>query len=289
MTGQKKRAKNREKPRLTSPLPLLESNVSPPDKKEKIWSNTLQLLRPSMTAATFDTLLATSRLIDIRDADPEIYVVEVDSSLSVDWLEHRLKEIIIRMLMKVIGKLVRIEFVTKAYVPDVSLEEEVFEASADDTNRPDLEFVAAYYDARNALIQPQRVEVHTQYFRLKWRKLLGPLLSELVRELRQRCHYQSGRNTTRVTYRELSKTLGVSIPTIERALARDKNGRFKNEYLHYFIKEMQPIRRRIDGGRVQGIGTRFVIYLDEPLTPQDEAKLHRTLRELSSKNTDPSK
>ncbi len=103
--------------------------------------------------------------------------------------------------------------------------------------------------------------------------MLGPTLSELIREIRQRCHYKSGRNSCKTTHKELAAVLGVSRDTIKRALGRDKEGAFKNEYLGYFIKAIETLRRQDDKGKIRNLGTRFVIYLDEPLTPKDEAKL----------------
>ena len=140
---------------------------------------------------------------------------------------------------------------------------------------PGPQYEATYHDPRNEIIQPNKVEVHTQYFRNHWRPLLGPLLSELVRELRQQCYHGKGedttpRPTTDTTYADLAAALGVSEPTIKRALKRDKDGHFQNELLHEFIKGMKPVKVRIQG-QIRTIGTRFTIWMDEELTPADKA------------------
>ena len=97
----------------------------------------------------------------------------------------------------------------------------------------------------------------------------------MIRELRQRCHYKTGRNSFKTTYKTLAHSLGVSEPTIKRALARDDAGVFKNEYLGYFIKSVETLRKSDGRGGIRNLGSRFVIYLDEPLTPADEAKFTR--------------
>ncbi len=136
------------------------------------------------------------------------------------------------------------------------------------------DYQGVYHTLEEEIIQPERREYNqaTQYYRKKWRPLLGPTLSELVRELRQRCHYNTGRNKFDTTYKSLAADLGVSEPTIKRALQRDKIGDFKNEYLHYFIADIQTIRETNGKGEIRTKGTRFLIYLNDTLTPDDRAK-----------------
>lgn len=95
----------------------------------------------------------------------------------------------------------------------------------------------------------------------------------MIRELRQRCYHKSKRNEFKATYKSLGKALGVSEKTIKRALARDESGQFKNTYLDCFIKSADVVRIRREDGTVRNEGTKFVIYLDEPLIPEDEAKI----------------
>ena len=133
--------------------------------------------------------------------------------------------------------------------------------------------MGVYHDQRNAIIQPDKLEIHTQYFRRCWRPLLGPTLSELIRELRQRCHYRSRRNVFKTTYKNLAQSLGVSEKTIKRALQRDEHGQFKNAYLNKFIVGMESVTVQDDQGKIRGDGTQFIVYLDEPLTPEDEVKI----------------
>lgn len=240
-------------------------------EESNIWQQVLNQLQLQMPRATFDTWLRNTSLIGIDEAaSPPAYMIDVDSNYAADWLENRLTDVIKRTLQAVVGHPVAIRFVPrekKVYPP---IDDEVEEDEPEDAN---IEIVGVYHNKGLAIIQPGKVEVHTQYFRKKWRPLLGPLLSELVRELRQRCHFKTRRNSFKTTYESLARALGVSERTIQRALQRNEDGLFKNEYLNYFIKEIQVIQRRDEAGQIRNVGTRFVIYLDEPLTQADQALL----------------
>jgi hypothetical protein len=245
------------------------------NQSEDVWQETLNQLRLQMTRSTFDTWLAGTRLLDVQRSLPDdtnVYIIEAASSMAVDWLENRLKETITRALARMTGRPVQVKFVPREVAIYEPLDD-LPDAQRDEPDEPDAEFEGVYYDQRNAIIQPDKVEVHSQYFRRKWRPLLGPLLSELIRELRQRCHFKAGRNTTKITHKELARALGVSERTVYRVLDRDETGNFKNEYLNYFIKDIQVLKKSDGRGKIRNLGTRFIIYLDEPLTPEDEAKL----------------
>lgn len=237
---------------------------------DEIWSAALEQLSGEMTDATYNTHLRNSKLIGIQaaiDGAPDVYTVRVDSKQSAEWLNNRLKFLVVRVLTAQVEKEVDVKFeYWKPEFKPVDLPEPL------DAAAPEAEFSGVYHDRRNAIIQPHKVEVNSQYFRLKWRPLLGPLLSELVRELRQRCHYQSGRDTHKTTYKALAAALGISEPTVKRALAKDDTGKFKNEYLNYFIQDATTVKKQNDKGQFYNSGTRFTIYLDEPLTPKDEEK-----------------
>lgn len=190
-------------------------------------------------------------------------LIAVKSPLFLEVLTHR-NQVILKALHSIgYSNIVTIEYQTIM---------ENFELPESD----EIEVTPTYHDERNRIIQPERVEVHTQYFRQKWRPLLKPLHSELIRELRQLCYFGKGkdqnqRNHFKTTYYTLAKSLGVSESTIKRALSRN-DGDFVNPYLKYFIVEMETIKSTDKEGKFRNIGTRFVIFMDEPLTPIDSQK-----------------
>jgi hypothetical protein len=239
-----------------------------------IWQKTLAQLEGQTTKATYSTWLAGTRLVDIQKSflDADVYIVEVASPMAKDWLEHRLKDPIAHTLAGVVGEPVSVEFIVKKQVAFEPIDEP---DELDEPDIPDAEFTGIYHDKRNAIIQPKKVSVYSKYFERKWRPLLGPLLTELIRDLQQRCHRRSGRNTFKTTYKDLAKALGVSEKTIKRALARNEAGNFKNEHLAYFIRDIETLKSSDGRGKVRNLGSRFTIYLDDPLTPIDEAELSR--------------
>jgi len=227
-----------------------------------VWQETLKQLQLQMTKETFNTWLKDTRLIGVEG---DVYTIEVKNSMAVDWLENRLIDTITRTLSNIVGSAAQVKFVAKD-IPFLPLDE----LEENEPDKPDAKFTGAYYDQRNAIIQPTKVRQYTRYFEKKWRPKLGPLLSELVRELRQRCHFKTGRNEFTTTYKSLARAVGVNEKTIKRALARNDDGGFKNEDLSHFIKDMKRLKESYGKGRIRDIGTEFVIYLDEPLTPEDE-------------------
>ena len=97
---------------LTSPPEL---DASPPPHEDEaddeltcLWKRALEELRHQMTRATFDTWLCNSRLVS---ADDSACVIAVHSGYARDWLAHRLKPIVARTLVAVLGHEVEVQFV----------------------------------------------------------------------------------------------------------------------------------------------------------------------------------
>jgi hypothetical protein len=76
--------------------------------------------------------------------------------------------------------------------------------------------------------------------------------------------------------------LGVSKRTIQRVFKRRKSKEFIHPYLGYFIKEMK-IQKESDGKTIKNVGTKFIIYLDEPLTPEDQKKVAELMQQEEKK------
>lgn len=233
---------------------------------DDIWGQVKKDLQLSVgQESVYNDLFLRSELLG-REGDT--YIIGVPSHQIRERIEGRLNGLVVRVLSGVVGKPVKVTF-------------KVFDTSLPTANEPEdykeeedgVQGDGVYLEKRNAIIQPGKIEQHTQYFRRQWRPLLGPLLSELIRELRQRCYYKNGRSDFKTSFKSLGLALKVSEVTIKRALARNKDGEFKNEYLGYFIKDMETVRYRRPDGTLRNVGTRFTIYLDEPLVPADEGKL----------------
>jgi chromosomal replication initiator protein len=72
------------------------------------WKSTLAELEMQLTKATFDTWLRQTSVISFEDGQ---YVIGVRSGYAKDWLEHRLRGVIQRVLSHTTGRTVAIEFV----------------------------------------------------------------------------------------------------------------------------------------------------------------------------------
>lgn len=235
------------------------------DYKTDRWPEVLECLLTSLSKAQFNAHFLGSQ--GVLQADGTLSV-SLPASANIAQITNRLSHIVKRAVLPVYGDVGGINYrLALPQIAPVPFEDEP------EPEHPDAEFTGAYYDKRNAIIQPGVPEIATQYFRRKWRPLLGPTLSELVRELRQRCNYLDRRDHFRATYKSLAMALGVSEKTIKRALSRDGQGNFKNRYLNHFISDMKTLKESNGQGQIRTLETRFVIYLDEPLTPEDEAKL----------------
>lgn len=230
----------------------------------QIWGEVQTTLALSLANQMFDIHI---RPLTVNKLDGQVLHLTTPNKQSVAWLENRLKAVILRALPPDID-----DIVFEVARPTSRLRKE---PKTLQERVPDIVVLGTYHHQYNDVIKPDLKEYNqaTQYYRKKWRPLLGPTLSELVRELRQRCNYQDGRNVLGITYRELAQTIGVSESTIKRALARTREGEFKNDYLKYFIAATQTIKSIDAQGRFRNIKTRFVVYLDDALTPEDQAKI----------------
>ena len=190
------------------------------------WPDVLEILRNKLTKAAYDQHIKPLEIIKIEN---ETILLSCTSN-SAEWLENRLKSQILGVLREINNDIKDVCFEPVAYAPIANLD--ISQPLEEDDTQAEAAFVGAYHDQRNAIIQPDKLEIHTQYFRRRWRPLLGPTLSELIRELRQRCHYRSRRNVFKTTYKNLAQSLGVSEKTIKRALQRDEQGQFKNVHLN---------------------------------------------------------
>ncbi len=123
------------------------------------------------------------------------------------------------------------------------------------------ELQAPATDLARRLLQPDRRDLETQYFRKQWVPLLTPGPAWLVLALRRR-GYTGGaeiRNSFSVGKAELAQRLGVSGSTLRRFL--------RNEYLPEFLQAAdggpwRPGRFRL-AGRVR---------MSDPLTPADRER-----------------
>ncbi len=139
-----------------------------------------------------------------------------------------------------------------------------------------IELQPFYHDLRNQLVRPNDVLVCSHYFFRHWKPRLGPVVSLLIMELRDRCYRNKAtgevRNTCWPSQTELARAMGVSVDTIARAL--------KGELASLFIQVES--RYRYDPIRKKKIRTSSIyhIAMDDPLLPEDTQSLHALLAKV---------
>lgn len=258
--------------------PAIGLSESPPlAEVTTLWRYTLDELSRVMTRATFHGLLSDSKPAQF---DNGTLTVSVSSDRSAAWLNLKHKETVARTLTSLAGVPIQVAFTpppaSQIALPDISLQAD----PAQNNSAPQPKPAAITKQAPQSQATPDsdfadpltQLETATQYFRLQWRPLLGPLLSEMIRELRQIGHEQNHRQSSEVVVEiaqgELAARLGVSRSTIARALMRDNQDNFKNQYLQYFITHITVLTYRDRKGRVQKGKTRFTIQLNDSQIPR---------------------
>ena len=122
-----------------------------------------------------------------------------------------------------------------------------------------------------SIVQPNKVYVGWQYFRLKWVPLLGHALAWLVIYLRRHCYWDEASGELRDTHTAYKKALAKAIGQTTRNLANLT----ENPHAPLFFTVLNPDASRNKPTTFQ---TRMV---DEPLTPDDQQRLadelHRRL------------
>jgi hypothetical protein len=139
-----------------------------------------------------------------------------------------------------------------------------------------IELQPFYHDLRNQVVKPNDALVCSHYFFRHWKPHLGPVLSLLIMELRDRCYRNKATGEVRSTcwpsQTELARAMGVSVDTIARAL--------KGELASLFIR-VEP-RYRYEPVREKKIRTSSIYHfaVDDPLLPEFEESLHALLAQV---------
>jgi chromosomal replication initiation ATPase DnaA len=213
-----------------------------------------------MSRATFETWLQKTTAQEGADR----LIVLTPSSFGQEWLDHRLRETIERVVAQIAERPLPVEF----------------RLAENGGYQPELFFTGTYRDAYNAIVQPDAIHYTTKYFHQRWLPLLGPDLWLLIWEMRTRCYRdktgQVVRDTFEATYAELAAAVGMSERTVW-GLLHPKDAE-KKAFVDKFIIRNETKRRysRKHGGTVNE-KTIWKVRLDDPLTPEDEIELEKMM------------
>jgi hypothetical protein len=121
----------------------------------------------------------------------------------------------------------------------------------------------------NQIVQPNKIYVGWQYYRLHWVPLLGHALAWMVIYLRRNCYWDETNGELRDTYSIYKKELATAIGQTTRNLANLT----ENPYAPLFFTTPEP-----DEARNKPTLYR-VRMVDDPLTPIDQQKVAADLRQ----------
>lgn len=130
----------------------------------------------------------------------------------------------------------------------------------------------------NYIIQPNKIYVGWQYFRLEWVRLLGHALAWVVIYLRRHCFWDEKSGELRDTFTSYKKELAAAIGQTTRNLAN----LMENPYAVLFFTTTYPEEPDDPSGRPRTTRNQPTLYrvrmIDEPLTPADQEEVAAELR-----------
>jgi hypothetical protein len=144
-----------------------------------------------------------------------------------------------------------------------------------------------YGDLYNEIVRPERKYTISHYLRTQWGPLLGATRLWFVIALRQRCYWNKKQDWCVVDKRTLARESGLSLRTVNRIISAGEpsppsqlpNRPTTPDYTSWFFAK--ECRRRYSEriGKTVNAPNRYRVLLDDPLTPRDQARLRRTLRQ----------
>lgn len=127
----------------------------------------------------------------------------------------------------------------------------------------------------NLIVQPNKIHVGWQYFRLEWVRLLGHALAWVVIYLRRHCYWDEASGELRDTLSLYKKELAAAINQTPRNLANLMD----NPYAAFFFTT-PGADEAATGSEPRNKPTLYrVRMVDEPLTPADQEQVAQTLRQ----------
>lgn len=123
------------------------------------------------------------------------------------------------------------------------------------------------------------------YLTRKWQPREGPLFVALIRALRSHCYYNRETGEVRTScfpsLATIAQECGVSRRTVCRLLQRDSEGRFINRSLERFIRVIPRRRYDAEGHRQVQTSNLYMVAMDDPPIPEDDALVAEKERELA--------
>ena len=140
----------------------------------------------------------------------------------------------------------------------------------------DLTVSPFYYSSVNEITKPESLTFTSHYFADRWMRELGPVGTAIVVILRSHCYHNRKRGELRdrvqLPVPQIAEEVGVSAKTVRRELDGNKAlQRFVRVHVEYAPgRTPESVRRDANS---------YQVAMDDPVHPQDEARLQEVIRE----------
>lgn len=258
------------------------------------WEMVTGQLRLEMSRSLYETYVQPLQAIGY---DEGVFTLGTFNPYTRDWVESRLKNLITRQLEGLFKRTISLQLevvddyslqkartAQKGFAAPVPMElvvvpeietaqvdpaaqEETASAEKGKTSPRKLALQRAYGSQRAAVIQPERSLMVTQYFFANWVPLIGHSAFAVILAARSMCYWNplNGelRNEIETEMGELAQRAAVSVRTVKSVL--------NNELVRkYFLR--YNTRRVMTPHGVRTAGILLFVRMDDPLTPEDQAK-----------------
>ncbi len=140
----------------------------------------------------------------------------------------------------------------------------------------DLTVSPFYYSSVNEITKPESLTFTSHYFADRWMRELGPVGAAIVVILRSHCYHNRKRGELRdrvqLPVPQIAEEVGVSAKTVRRELEGNcALQRFVRVHVEYTPgRTPESVRRDANS---------YQVAMDDPVHPQDEARLQEVIRE----------
>ncbi len=140
----------------------------------------------------------------------------------------------------------------------------------------DLTVSPFYYSSVNEITKPESLTFTSHYFADRWMRELGPVGAAIVVILRSHCYHNRKRGELRdrvqLPVPQIAEEVGVSAKTVRRELDGNRAlQRFVRVHVEYAPgRTPESVRRDANS---------YQVAMDDPVHPQDEARLQEVIRE----------
>lgn len=259
---------------------MVQAQLTSIDRNDfrQVWDVVSGQLRIEMSKQLFEAYIQP---LKPRGYDGGVFTLAADNPFMRDWVESRVKVPITRQLEGLLNQQVTLNVEVESgasgqkpalrLTPVEPAEPEAAEAApAAGTGKVSTRKLAlqrAYGSKRAAVVQPERSLMITQYFFSSWLPLIGHSAMAVILAARSMCYWNplNGelRNEIETEMGQLAERAAVSVRTVKSVL---------NDELvrKYFLR--YRTRRIMTPNGVRTAGILLLVRMDDPLTPDDQAK-----------------